>query len=247
MAGFLVLQYLRVPRHREEMDALADQMLKRDVAAGGPMRLREVLRDTGEEYDDEAVKRAWEDLRNFDWSIRMPREHHVIESLGMIDEFAPVLRDQYDWSVIRFERRRLMTSDHPLLLLPDQSSLGWRAVGLVNAGRIIFALSRQCALCLFNRRSGGVADGKRLPPSTKAAEAINQLTVLNAHRRVFHHPEDVPETLLGRGFRIPRPTSVGFDTPHSLRVRDALVKANEYAFNNPNMPHPLQGLPSIER
>jgi hypothetical protein len=247
LAHFIVYQYLRVPERREWQDAVADLLLKLDMAAGGPTKLREVLEAEGENPTDEEVLSIWEDLREFDeWTISMPREHHLLESLNMLAEFTPLLLEGFSWAVVRWERRRLLTSDAPVLLVAGADWPAWRGVGLLTAGRILFPFTRTSALVLVNRADQELPDGAALQPTAAGARALNRLTATVARRRLYHYPEDSLYDLLGADFelRVPSPTSLA--TPHTKELRASLARMGEMVFKNPAMKHPLANLPVIE-
>lgn len=246
VARFLALQYVRVPRNRAHSDGLADQVMKLEIAAAGPEGLKEAMAESGREPpSDDEVQSAWRSIRDFDWTATLPREHHVVDSLRMLDELSPMLVDLYSWCVIRWQRRTILTGDVPVLLTAARDWPAWRGVGLGTAGTIYFAISRTCALVLANARQMPNLDGVTLPATVQGARAINQLTTQAANCRVYLHPDDDIADLVAPTFAIPVPTAVDLETAHAAELRRNLVAANEYAFEHPDEPHPLAGLASV--
>lgn len=243
VARFLTLQYLRVPWRRAQLDAMADQMMKLEMAAGGPNRLRQVMEDqAGRPMSDDEVAEVWEDLRGFDdWTLALSREHHVIESLQMAEEFTLGVDGIYEWAVMRWKRKRILTCDCPVLLLPHPDAQPWQGVGLFTAGNIWFPIDRRTALVLLHRADERGLDGHELPPSSAMARRLNRFLALGAFQRVYHHPDDTLDELLGEGFELPKPREPGWDSDHSNELRDALRSMGEWHFEHPDQPHPMSG------
>jgi hypothetical protein len=242
LARFVTFQFLRVPAIRHQIDALSDHMMKLDMAAGGPQKLRTVLAtELGREPTDDEVREHWDAVRDFDdWKLRMPREYHVRETLQMLDEFSPVLSRGYGWNVIVWKRRHLLTSDTPLILLRSLRATDMPA-GLATAGSIYLSLSRSAALMLSNLADAPGVDGLVLPGNFRDSRTINQLTASASHRWVYWHPEDTLHDLLGEGWELPPRPPVTFEDEHSIELRDRLKMMGEWAFDNPDQSHPLGG------
>ncbi|HUF34254.1 MAG TPA: DUF4238 domain-containing protein [Acidimicrobiales bacterium] len=242
LARFIVFQFLRVPSNREQMDALADQTMKLDMAAGGPAKLREVLDQAfGRPATDEEVWEHWEAIRDFDdWSLVLPREHHVQESLQMLDEFTPALATGYRWSVMRWKRRHLLTSDNPVVLVPPDGST--EPAGLYTAGMIFMSISRSTAIVLTN---GAVSDelpeGPAVAGTFAMARRFNGMTAAMGRRWIYHHPDDSLDDLLGEGWELPVIPPISMDDDHSRELRRRLALMAEWAFHHPDQPHPMFG------
>lgn len=152
VANLIALQYLRVPAQREMSDQMATILLKLQIAAGGRNAIREALEVDGASRADEEIEEIWRSLTAFDdWSVELPGAHHLQSSLGMLEECAMALRYGYHWSVARWGRRTLLTSDHPVVLIRGEDHDAWSGVGLMTAGSILMAVDRHTAVILTNR------------------------------------------------------------------------------------------------
>lgn len=247
LARFLALQYLRVPVQREVRDALGDQLLKLDVAAGGPNQLREVLEGIeGRQVSDAEVREGWDLIKDFDdWKLELPREQHVGDTLELAQEFSPGVAAVYEWSVVRFRRKHLLTTDAPVLLVPHRKWPAWSGVGLLTAGHLYFPVDRHTALVLTSKVDEPNVEGRELLPTAAGARALNNGLARAARRRIFHHPEDSLEKLLGQGYELPSPETVSYDDEQTLHVRSALRSMGEWHFDHPDRPHPMSGLSSL--
>lgn len=75
LALLIALQAVRTPKYRQEVDALAEQTMKLEMAGGGPVALRAALGTyLGHEPDEGLVLEAWDSIRDFDWGLSLPRE-----------------------------------------------------------------------------------------------------------------------------------------------------------------------------
>jgi hypothetical protein len=239
VSRFVCFQFLRVPSNREQMDAAADQLMKLDMAAGGPVKLREVLEKQFQRpVTDDEVREHWDAIKDFDdWTLALPREHHVQESLEMVDEFTPALASAYCWCVMRWTRCHLLTSDNPVVLFPPDGSIG--PVGLYTAGAIYMSISRTTALVLTHRAVSPLADGQELAGTFAMARRLNGATAATGRRWIYHHPDDNLEDLLGPGWSLPTIAPLTMEDDHSRELRRRLALMSEWAFEHPEEPHPM--------
>lgn len=100
------------------------------------------------------------------------------------------------WMLVRFNRKRLLTCDTPVILLPHPDAPADATVGIGTAWAILFPLSRITGLMMFQHLTGEphdvvsghfdtIAEG-----STYLAEQFNAATIRNARECIFHHPDD---------------------------------------------------------
>jgi hypothetical protein len=147
---------------------------------------------------------------------------------------------------MRWEHRRLLVSDAPVLLVAARDWPQWSGVGMLTAGRIVFPIGRQCSLVLVNKLDGELPDGTRLTPTAKGAREVCRRGAYSASRYLYHHPADDLSSLVGAQFTLPSPEPVTAASDHGREVREKVAKMNEYAFEHPDEPHPLARLPTVD-
>jgi hypothetical protein len=114
------------------------------------------------------------------------------------------------WTLVRFQRRTLATSDTPVVLVRDPE---WdMPLGYGTAGGIFVPLSRRSALMLGPLGNEDGHPEVELPGSTALARTFNGMTVTNAGRVLFHHPDDDP--LAGLTLPSPRESETSIDHEH---------------------------------
>ncbi|MFI6107851.1 DUF4238 domain-containing protein [Streptomyces sp. NPDC051310] len=111
---------------------------------------------------------------------------------------AAYLRD-FHWTLFRFDRRSIATSDHPVTLRVAPDHPKRQGAGIATAGPFLVPLSRRAALTIQPRRrfpqlTTGV---ERVPDfaakgTTAIAKSINQETAARARKYVYHHPGETP-------------------------------------------------------
>ena len=97
------------------------------------------------------------------------------------------------WSLSVFQRKALVTSDHPVTLVPHEDHPRWSGVGLANAGGYALPLARRLGLIIG--ASPHLPD-LRVSGTAKLAASLNGNVVRNARKAIFHHPDDT-EVLAG--------------------------------------------------
>jgi hypothetical protein len=97
------------------------------------------------------------------------------------------------WTRIRFDRRRMLTSDHPVSLMPDPRNPAWMGLGIVTAAGVLLPLSRALALSISYDFDG--LPEVEIAGTTVIANQINWATAVNGRRFIYHHPDDVPMSM----------------------------------------------------
>jgi len=188
LAQWAAVQYLRTPVHRQGLDELKNFMARLHVGAGGKARLKRHMETSiGREVTDLEVDRQWEWFtRPQGPNLRVSALDHVKSVNALASGTSAMFADK-SWSLIRFNRRRLVTSDNPITLVPDfhrpQDS-----VGIINAEHIMCTLDRQTAVIMGNLFGPDI----EMPPSTRFAHYVNMMIAYGAHRAIYHHPDDDP-------------------------------------------------------
>lgn len=188
MAYWVAAQHLRVPARRQAGNEIADHLLKVVAAAGGKPAWRQHTENVaGGPVADNEVDRAWEQVANLsDYTIQVSTAEH----LRVMGEMLPLVAEafmQRTWVLARFQRKTLITSDHPVVQIWDPAVPKWKGQGLATVPAVCMALDRRVALMMV--LPGGRRD--RLTPATGAmARDLNQRTAFSARAAVFHHPDD---------------------------------------------------------
>ncbi|MFE9508647.1 DUF4238 domain-containing protein [Streptomyces anthocyanicus] len=188
LSAWVALQYVRVPAIRQGGDEVADFVLKLSVAVNGKPRIRRILAERlGRPPTEEEVDGQWEKLTDFN-SYKV--KQHPNRHLKLIKELVPKVAGHFfnsAWWICRFESEALLTADCPVALVPRAGGED-DGVGLATAQMFLVPLDRRAGLVIQNCRG---AD-REFSPSGEIAHTFNQQLVLNAHRSVFHHPDDQP-------------------------------------------------------
>ena len=120
--------------------------------------------------------------------------------LQLIQRQLPVVAEmlyERDWTLAYYQRKRLATSDTPVVLLPSADHPDILGVGIENAGEIYVPLDRRVGLSMASRGKGDV----RISGVVKTALHSNDAMAKNARKYLFHHPEDNPL----HGLELPEP------------------------------------------
>lgn len=170
IAAWAAMQHLRVPVARERIAVMHSVM--RNIIAGG-------ISGTAAR----AVEPAAPGIHDAD-SVH---DQHL---KAMFAGYLPTVENFYNrgWSILRFSRKALLTSDAPVTLLPVEDADERTPLGVTSNGGVLVPLDRRVALVMGEL---GERD-RQLRGTTQVARAVNQYSVSNARRWVFHHPEDAP-------------------------------------------------------
>lgn len=209
LATLITLQVLRGPTQRQQMRQTALAAARLLVDTTTPQRLQKLAAENGEQLSAEDAARQLEDLRAAGAiDVMVSAASHI----GQIEYLLPRLIRYITgrpWTLIRFARRGLITSDSPVSLVPDPSVPAHMRMGLMTARGFTFPLNRRTALMMSSPEpfinagrhvdevAAGVFDLSR-PGSTRQERAINLSTALGARERIYHHPDDdafVPKVL----------------------------------------------------
>ncbi|MCX4965798.1 DUF4238 domain-containing protein [Streptomyces sp. NBC_00654] len=188
MALWVALQYLRVPAHRKAGNEVTDHLVKTTMAMGGKPGLRSRMEELakGPVADDE-VERAWAEVSDFsNYEVRSDNAEHLSLMGMMIPEIALLLMSR-TWVLVRFSRKTLITSDHPVVQIWDPSVPDWIGQGMATVPAVCLPLDRRVALLML--LPGGAPD-RETTPTVAMARDLNQRVAASARGAVFHHPED---------------------------------------------------------
>ncbi len=165
--------------------------------------VRQLGREIAEEFSGVGVSVKGDDGRQV--VLKMPAEG-LAELTGpslqlqLIQRQLPVVAEMLykrDWILTYYQRKRLATSDTPVVLLPLADHPEILGVGIENAGEIYVPLDRCVGLSMASQGTGDV----RISGVAKTALHSNDAMAKNARKYLFHHPEDDPL----RGLELPAP------------------------------------------
>lgn len=196
VAMWCAAQYLRGPDIRQAQSDLMDMLLKADVLGRGPTGVREALKHTlGRAPTEDEVADWWDWMSDIDGYRLEARAEHQLQA--MADAWGPCTASflARSWSVLQFKRRRLGTSDTPLLMVPYLDQPLGPAAGFANARYVMLPLARDALLIMGELELSD--DAKRAPiparqGNTKWERTVNALVAGAARTAVFHHPDDNP-------------------------------------------------------
>lgn len=206
---FVSLQATRVPVQRQTMDHAAAMITRLQVGAGGKAALRRQLEEGGREVPDDLVERVWKlSTRPEGPPIKRPVGEHLEQMIELSEELLKYIVGR-PWTLVRFDRRSLITSDDPVALVSSPDADPWAGVGFMTAWGITLPLTRKLGLLMssieplidanvpvelvHNGKADAVQSG-----TTKMERFFNLQTAVGASEWLFHHPDDqrfVPEPL----------------------------------------------------
>ncbi|GAB3668833.1 hypothetical protein GCM10027596_40210 [Nocardioides korecus] len=197
LAAWIALQYLRAQEVRSGQGALTAFHIRLVVGASGKAALRSLIESrAGAPISDEALDWEWRDLTQEGGPDLEP---DMAEHMRLLVDLLPGLTahlSDWHWSLLRFERRSLGTSDHPVCLVAAEDHPPWSGVGIATAGMFYMPLTRRLGVTIqprdrFPATKEPIPDFVH-PGTTKSAQSLNQEAARSARRYLFFHPDDRP-------------------------------------------------------
>lgn len=209
LAYFIALQATRGSDQRRNMQHLAAQIARLEIGFGGRDGVQKwVARRTGESVSDETATALWEQATRAECPpVTIQPTQHIRQMASLIDALLPYIAGR-PWTLVRFKNRSLITSDVPVGLIPHPDQPAWSGTGFLTAWGIAFPLTRKLGLLMSDPmvvahavpveriREGQLDHAEQ--GTTYMERFLNGLTVGNASKWIYHHPEDgkfVPMTL----------------------------------------------------
>ena len=188
LAEFAALQLVRSPRWRAWHDQFVDKTVDE-------WRRGEGLPESAVEASDDELHRWIERAAN---QIRGDTQRHV-KMLALLGKLASILGSM-NWTLLRFERPLVATSDHPVHLWPIERRASRPELGRLNAGilptlEVRLPVSAHAALlmtCIPEPDPPAHVAGKR-----QHLRNLNAFTIAEAERQWFHCPRVSPPTIDG--------------------------------------------------
>lgn len=191
LGHFISLQAARVPVQRRTQNQLASQLLRLQVGVGGKETLRQKLEAMDVPLKEGDLERTWELITRREGApLRLSNAVHIEQMVNISDSIFKYIVGR-PWSLVRFARRSLLTSDDPVALVPDPDSEPWKGVGYLTAWGITFPLTRKLGLLMSSPQAfiekqipvehvqHGEADVV-MPATTKWEKFFNYNTIVNA-------------------------------------------------------------------
>ena len=202
LGTFMAVQRVRGPDHRRTMGYLAATMTRLEVQVTGRANIQQWVRQRyGVEVDDDEAEEVWRQATQPGGPpIAITPEEHIAQLLQLAAEILPYISGR-PWSLVRFQRRSLITCDSPVALVPHPQDEPWRGVGFLTALAITFPLTRRLGLLMGDIRQLAEAniqvervragEGDIVERGTTALEKLfNNTTVHSASEYIYCHPDD---------------------------------------------------------
>jgi hypothetical protein len=210
--GFSVaLQSLRGPEQRKNLEFLSAQMARMEIGYGGRDSVKEwVKRHSGFVINETQAQEVWEQvIRPEGPPMKVQPIVHIRHMAEMTQELLPYIIGR-PWTLVRFDRRSLITSDTPVTLVPHHTAASWEGTGFLTAWGITYPLTRKLGLLMSDptplignvpveRVWDGAMDRIEVG-TTRMEKFMNGFTADSASHAIFHHPDDerfVPSELHG--------------------------------------------------
>jgi hypothetical protein len=200
LATWIALQHLRSEDVRSSQGAFSAEMIRLIVGVSGKEALRSRIQQAeSRAVSDRELDREWGDITKPGGPDIVPdANQHVRLLMGLLPRTAAYLRDCH-WTLFRFGRRSITTSDHPVSLVVAPDHPEWQGVGIATAEVFLVPLSRRIALTIQPRRrlssisvEASYIPDVIVPGSTRIARTINQETAVRARKYIYHHPDESP-------------------------------------------------------
>ncbi|WNO64658.1 DUF4238 domain-containing protein [Streptomyces sp. AM2-3-1] len=208
-ASWVALQHLRSEDIRSGQGRMSAEMIRLIVGVSGKEALRSLIQSSeSRAVCDEELDREWRDITKPGGpDMTSNANQHVRLLTSLLPTTAAYLRDCH-WTLFRFDRRSIATSDHPVTLAVAPDHPRWQGVGIATAELFLVPLSRRAALTIQpHRKFPQIPAGVRSVPdftqkgTTAIARSINQETAARARRYIYHHPHETPL----QGLYLPNP------------------------------------------
>jgi hypothetical protein len=191
LAAWIALQYLRSEAIRDSHTETKAQMIRLAVGISGKEALRQLIsRCEGRSVDDHELNFEWDDITKPSGpDLTGDPSVHVHTLLRLWVPTSARLVDS-PWTLFRFNRRCLATSDNPVFLSKSVDHPEQLGVGVANAAGFTVPLSRRVGLVIGPRDSRH--PDMQIPGSTVWAKLFIDGVAHNARRYLYHHPSDDP-------------------------------------------------------
>lgn len=209
-AHYVALQAVRGPDTRATLEHMQATMVRFEVGAGGRKNVKGWIKNYfGFDATDEQAEQIWEQATQPGGPpITIRTADHIKHLTETAEHLAKYLFAR-PWSLIRFERRSLITCDAPVSLIPHDDDEPWQGVGFGTAWGVTIPLTRKLGLLmsdamplvedltdddpkLYEIRAAvvsGAVDHAQ-PGTTQLERFFNEHTAISAREYIYRHPDD---------------------------------------------------------
>ncbi|MGO1312886.1 MAG: DUF4238 domain-containing protein, partial [Brevibacterium aurantiacum] len=218
LASFLVLQVVRGPDQRRNMEHIAAMKARLEIGYSGKSNVKAWIgRQYGLEITDDQASDIWDEATQPGGPpIRLSPHSHVKQMLELLDELFPMVVGR-PLSIVYFDKRSLITSDVPVSLIRerDDDDDAFEGVGFATAKGIALPISRKIGIifgdpfALPDPQIEEVATGRfdSVQVGTTVHEKFfNPHTSDSASMWLYRHPDD--ERFVPADLPQPRPLSL---------------------------------------
>ncbi|MFD6033318.1 DUF4238 domain-containing protein [Streptomyces griseoincarnatus] len=200
LATWVALQHLRSEDVRANHGNFSAEMIRLIVGVSGKEALRSLIQKAEARIvSDEELDWEWRDITKLGGPDLVPTANqHVRLLMNLLPGTSAYLHDCH-WTLFRFARRSIATSDHPVSLVVAPDHPDWQGVGIATAELFLVPLSRRTVLTIQPRRrlSSSSIDASLVPDfikegTTSIARSINQGIAARARKYIYHHPDESP-------------------------------------------------------
>lgn len=186
--AWVALQFLRSEGMRNQGKDVYALVIQLMVSLSGKEALKKHIEVAeGELVSDERLEFEWDELTRYGGPrLKAGSEDHLSSISTLIEPTTKLVVDK-PWTLLVYRRKRIITCDHPISILPDPDESPVRGVGFGNAAAYFLPLSRRHVLLI-----GGTQETSHAPLRGNAAFAnsANQWTAANARTAIYSHPDD---------------------------------------------------------
>lgn len=208
LSTWIALQFLRSAATRHSGEEMYRSVAKLEVGTFTTDQVRQRLRLERDVPDEEVERLRARLLRTAD-VFEVDHHRHLQTIIEALQGATNLVFFRQPWVLTRFNLKSLGTSDTPIVLIPDpKDRVIGLGTGLGNAMQLYVPLSRRVGLCM-----GALGDRVPdfiIPGTASMAKQLNDYTLWNARKIVFHHPDDTPYA----DRTIPQPRGQEMDVPH---------------------------------
>lgn len=219
LAYFIALQAVRGPEQRRNMEHLAARVARLEIGYSGRANVADwVQRNRGFSVSEEQAEVIWQEATRPEGPpIRFHPVAHIEQMVELSEALLPYIVGR-PWTLVRFDKRSLVTCDTPVGLVPHDDHEPWAGLGFMTAWGITYPLTRKLGMLMTDPMvlaDAGVTVDRVHAGSFDHTEAgtaqmekfFNQFTVGSASLWVYHHPED--EQFLPDSLPEPSPVTMG--------------------------------------